>query len=141
VHITTVERLACAGHTQTITLNTGQVTAERRTGQRPYTTHQRTAPAARDGGCMFPDCDRPASWCEYHHILFWARDTGRTDLADATFLCRHHRLLLHNNGWEIRRDGTDNWLIPPPDIDHPRAPLRLHTRNRALTELLNTRTG
>ena len=32
VHITTVERLACAGPSQTFTLNTGRVTAERRTG-------------------------------------------------------------------------------------------------------------
>jgi hypothetical protein len=55
---------------------------------------------------MFPDCERPASRCEYHHI-YWARDTGRTDLADAILLCRHHHLLLHNNGSEIRRDGTD----------------------------------
>ena len=66
---------------------------------------------------MCPDCDRPASWCEYHHILFWARDTGRTDLADAILLCRHHHLLLHTKGSEIRRDNTDYWLIPPPTID------------------------
>jgi len=90
---------------------------------------------------MFPDCDRPASWFEYHHILFWARDTGRTDLADAILLCRHHHLLLHTKGSEIRRDNTDYWLIPPPTIDHPRTPIRLHTRSRALTELLNKRTG
>ena len=93
---------------------------------------------------MFPDCDRPASWFEYHHILFWARDTGRTDLADLAdgiLLCRHHHLLLHTKGSEIRRDNTDYWLIPPPTIDHPRTPLRLHTRSRALTELLNKRTG
>jgi hypothetical protein len=90
---------------------------------------------------MFPDCERPASRCEYHHINHWARDTGRTDLADAILLCRHHHLLLHNKGCEIHRDNTDYWLIPPPTIDHPRTPLRLHTRSRALTELLNTRTG
>jgi hypothetical protein len=110
--------------------------------QRLYTTQQRTALAARHGGCMFPDCDRPASWFECHHILFWARNTDRTDiLADGTFLCRHHHLLLHNNGWEIRRNGTGYWLIPPPTIDHPRTPLRLHSHSRALTELLDKRTG
>ena len=71
---------------------------------------------------MFPDCDRPASWFEYHHILFWARDTGRTDLADladAILLCRHHHLLLHTKGSEIRRDNTDYWLIHhPPSTTH-----------------------
>jgi hypothetical protein len=90
---------------------------------------------------MFPDCDRPASWFECHHILFWARNTDRTDLADGTFLCRHHHLLLHNNGWEIRRNGTGYWLIPLPSIDHLRTPLRLHSHSRALTELLDKRTG
>ena len=30
---------------------------------------QRTALAVRDGGCVFPDCSRPLSWCEAHHLV------------------------------------------------------------------------
>jgi hypothetical protein len=73
--------------------------------------------------------------------MFWARDTGGTDLADGILLCRHHHLLLHNNGWEIHHHDTTYWLIPPPDVDHLRTPIRMHTRSRAVTELLGKRTG
>lgn len=141
VHITTVERLACAGATQTIRIDGNGSPLDVGREHRLYTKQQRTALAARDGGCMFPGCDRPPSWCECHHIMFWARDTGRTDLADGILLCRHHHLLLHNNGWEIYRHDSTYWLIPPPDIDHLRTPIRMHSRSRALTELLGKRTG
>jgi uncharacterized membrane protein YgcG len=134
VNITTVERLACSGATQTIKLNRDGTPLDVGREQRLYTKQQRTALAIRDGGCMFPGCNRPPSWCECHHIMFWARDHGGTDLADGILLCRHHHLLLHNNGWEIRRDGTDYWLIPPPDIDRERKPIRMRSRNRALTD-------
>jgi hypothetical protein len=29
---------------------------------------QRAALALRDRGCPFPNCDRPTSWCDAHHI-------------------------------------------------------------------------
>jgi hypothetical protein len=141
IGIATVERLACAGRTQTITLDRDGSPLDVGREQRLYTKQQRTALAVRDGGCMFPDCDRPPSWCECHHITHWVRDHGRTDLADGILLCRHHHLLLHNNGWEIQRRDTEYWLIPPPGIDHLRTPIRIHTRSRALTELLGRRIG
>jgi hypothetical protein len=133
--------LACAGATQTIRIDGNGSPLDVGREHRLYTKQQRTALAARDGGCMFPGCDRPPSWCECHHIMFWARDTGGTDLADGILLCRHHHLLLHNNGWEIHRHDTTYWLIPPPDIDHLRTPIRMHSRSRAHTELLRKRTG
>jgi len=112
VSIETVERLACAGSVLEITTRDGQPIDVGRE-QRLYTRRQRIALAARDGGCRWPDCDRPPSWTEAHHIHHWARDGGRTDVADGVLLCRHHHLLVHNNHWEIERRGSDYWLIPP----------------------------
>src|SRR3712207_7604787 len=65
----------------------------------------------RDGGCLWPGCDRPPAWCEAHHINQWKRDHGRTDIADGVLLCKHHHLLLHNNGWDIVREGGTYTLI------------------------------
>ena len=88
--------------------------------QRLFTHRQRVALAERDGGCRFDGCERPPSWCEAHHIRPWG-EGGRTDIANGILLCRHHHLLVHDNGWIIRRDphpdpggGGNGWVIEPP---------------------------
>lgn len=63
---------------------------------RLFTRRQRTGLAVRDGGCRFPGCDRPPSWTEAHHIDYWGRDEGETNLADGILLCRLHHLLVHD---------------------------------------------
>jgi hypothetical protein len=35
----------------------------------------------RDKGCRHPGCDRPAAWCDAHHIIEWQHG-GRTNLAN-----------------------------------------------------------
>jgi hypothetical protein len=103
---------------------------------RLFTTNQKLALAARDGGCLWPGCDRPPSWTEAHHINQWARDGGQTDIDDGVLLCRFHHLLLHNNHWEIERRGDEYWLVPPADIDREQRPRRLRSKSAALRDLL-----
>ncbi|MEB0266073.1 HNH endonuclease signature motif containing protein [Cryobacterium sp. 10I5] len=84
--------------------------------QRTFSPAQRAALALRDGGCMWPGCDRPPSWTETHHIQHWTDDAGETNLADGILLCRSDHLRLHNEHWHITRDHTGQyWLTPPPD--------------------------
>lgn len=90
--------------------------------ERLFTDRQKALLAVRDGGCMDPDCTRPPSWTEAHHIDHWHRDGGRTDLADGILLCRRDHLRYHNQGWEVRRDGSTYWLIPPPGVDPEQTP-------------------
>ncbi len=123
VSIATAKRHACTVGGIPIEFDTdGQVVNVGR-AQRLFTTRQRIGLAARDGGCRFPDCDRPPSWCEAHHIDEWLRDRGSTDIADGVLLCRHHHLLVHNNGWKVHRDGADYYVTPPPSIDRDRRPV------------------
>ncbi|UTT63815.1 HNH endonuclease signature motif containing protein [Microcella humidisoli] len=154
VSIATVERLACSTGTVTLTVdghpdNAGQPLNLGRE-RRLFSRAQRVALAARDGGCRWPGCERPPSWCEAHHIEHWQRDGGRTDVADGILLCRHHHLLAHNNGWEIRRDGPRYLLVPPddgrgPEIERVRdrrsdeieRVREMPTRSRALLDALN----
>ncbi|GAA1800928.1 HNH endonuclease [Agromyces neolithicus] len=103
--------------------------------ERLFTAKQKTILAVRDGGCLDPDCTRPPSWCEAHHIDHWARDDGRTDLADGILLCRRDHLRHHNQGWEVRRDGTTYWLIPPPGIDPEQTPRLM--RPKTPTDIIN----
>jgi len=106
--------------------------------QRLFTPRQRTGLAVRDGGCLWPGCDRPPSWCEAHHINQWKRDLGRTDIADGVLLCKHHHLLLHNNGWDITRDGGSYTLVSPRSISPTREGRHLTTKSRAVQDW-NTR--
>ena len=109
VSIATAARHACDAGIQPIVV--GDVLRLGR-AQRLYTSQQRMVLSARDGGCRFPGCDRPPSWCEAHHIVPWSSG-GRTDLDDGMLLCRHHHLLIHNNGWQITRRGAEYWVAPP----------------------------
>lgn len=120
----TVRRLLCGG-TQTPILigSTGQPLDVGRS-QRLFTARQKVALSARDGGCRWPGCERPPSWCEAHHIDQWKRDQGLTDVEAGILLCRHHHLLLHDQGWSIVRacSSSEYKLVPPATVDpHQRA--------------------
>jgi hypothetical protein len=102
---------------------------------RLFSTRQREALAVRDGGCRFPDCDRPPSWTEAHHGIHW-KDGGPTDIESGILLCRFHHHLVHDNGWGIRPDPEHGFVaIPPPDVDPQRTPLPMPSRSRALARL------
>lgn len=156
----TVDRSLCEGDSIEIImtpdgtpLNLGRTT-------RLYTQRQREALAARDGGCLWPGCDRPPAFTEAHHTRQWKRDKGKTDVNDGCLLCRFHHMQLHNNGWEIQRipderirgdrnrdhrirddrtrdDSAQNrfWLIPPRAVDPSRTPVRLESKSTLMHHL------
>jgi hypothetical protein len=126
VSIATVERQICTTGYIPILFDENQPVDVGR-NQRLFTTRQRIALAARDGGCLFPGCDRPPTWCEAHHITPW-RHGGSTDIADGVLLCRHHHLLVHNNGWRITRTGGDYLLVPPRSIDPDQTPIAMPSK-------------
>ncbi|MFD3448668.1 DUF222 domain-containing protein [Microbacteriaceae bacterium 4G12] len=134
VSIATIRREVCATGTVAVVLDDDGQCVNVGREQRLFTTRQRIGLAVRDGGCMWPGCDRPPSWCEAHHINQWKRDHGKTDIADGVLLCKHHHLLLHNNGWDIRRTGGHYTLIPPRSISPNREARRLGTRSRAVQD-------
>jgi hypothetical protein len=58
-----LEEYLCEGGTLGILFkNDGSMNLGRE--QRLFTTRQRTALGVRDGGCRFPGCNKPPSWCE-----------------------------------------------------------------------------
>ena len=81
---------------------------------RLYTAKQRVALALRDGGCRWKHCDRPASYCEAHHIDGWSEKAGRTDIDRGILLCRFHHMQLHHGRWRITRDGLADFELHDP---------------------------
>ncbi len=136
VSIETVERMTCSGSTQHLAFDSSGQPLDLGREQRFFSRRQRRALAARDGGCRFPGCERPASWTEAHHVQFWSRDNGNTDIVDGILLCRHHHLLLHNNHWEINYAASRYWLIPPPDIEPGRTPIEMPSKSPAWHALM-----
>jgi len=128
----TVARLACGGSESIVLADDGRVLALGR-AQRFFTRRQRRVLAVRDGGCLWPGCERPPSWTEAHHIRRWV-DGGRTDVDDGVLLCRHHHLRVHDEGWRIVRLGGRYRLEAPPGSG--RANVMLDTKSRAVRELL-----
>ncbi|CAN5417889.1 hypothetical protein BH10ACT6_BH10ACT6_03610 [soil metagenome] len=117
ISIETAQRHICQAGAIPVMFDTdGQIVNVGRE-QRLFTRRQRIGIAARDGGCRFMGCTRPPSWCEAHHIEQWHRDRGRTDIANGILLCRHHHLLVHNNGWKISRAGAEYSFVPPRSLD------------------------
>lgn len=119
-----VRRLACDLQVIPAVLDSSSAVLDWGRDKRGFTRAQKLAIGLRDGGCAC--CGAPASWTEVHHIRWWKRHGGRTDLSNGVLLCTacHHR--LHDDGWEIRIDGVGIdakvWFIPPPWIDPDRTP-------------------
>ena len=102
--------------------------------QRIFSPAQRAALAVRDGGCMWPGCDRPPAWTETHHLQHW-KDDGPTDLDQGILLCRADHLRLHNEHWHITRDNTGrHWLTPPRELALDQEPIRLTSKNPLLRD-------
>jgi hypothetical protein len=133
--IATAERHICSAGTVPVLFDGKQVIDVGRE-LRLYNTRQRIGLAARDGGCRFPGCDRPPSWCEAHHINEWQRDNGRTSIEDGVLLCRHHHLLVHNNGWRVTRNGDEYFLVPPAREDPLQRAIPAPSKSAALRQLV-----
>lgn len=131
ISVSTARRMAAGGEIISCVFGgPGQILDWGRT-RRLFSRSQRLALLERDGGCAM--CGAPPGQVKVHHIRWWARDAGPTDLANGVCLCEscHHR--IHDNGWEIRIDGIGIsarvWFIPPPHVDPDRTP-RLGGRAR-----------
>jgi hypothetical protein len=88
-------RLACdAGISRIITNGASEpLDVGRRTRTIPAAI--RRALVLRDGGCVIAGCDRPARWCDGHHIVHWV-DGGPTSLKNLELLCRRHHRMTHD---------------------------------------------
>ncbi|GED98350.1 HNH endonuclease signature motif containing protein [Gordonia crocea] len=125
----TAREIACGSSEVTALITADSVPLDAKRTQRFVTGTLRKALEARDGGCQFPGCGRPPSWCEGHHIQHWA-DGGETNLKNTVLLCSlHHHTYVHGKGWNIQI-GFDGhpWFQSPEGGDW----IRCHNR-RTLT--------
>jgi Domain of unknown function (DUF222) len=123
----TARRLACDCGLIPMVLGAASEPLDVGRKQRLVTPAIRRALEVRDGGCRFPGCDRPVSWCDAHHLRHWVHD-GETSIWNMILLCRRHHVLVHECGWSIHLDhhaGTVTATDPRGKqldlVSHPRA--------------------
>ena len=81
--------------------------------ERCFSWAQRLALALRDGGCVWPGCNAPPSWCQAHHVIEWSKG-GPTNIDNGVLLCSAHHHMLHASEFEMRMiDGLPHLLAPP----------------------------
>lgn len=116
VSATTVSELACDAGVQKVLLGgDGEVLA---LGPRVryFTGSQRKALAVRDGGCVWPHCTAPPSWCDAHHVTEY--DTGGpTTVDNGALLCSAHHHMLHSSEFIMRMIRGKPMLLAPPWLD------------------------
>jgi hypothetical protein len=110
---------ACCGGIQSLVIDRDGRIIELGSPNRTFSGQQRRAITARDGGCIIPGCQSPATWCEIHHVIPHAQG-GPTHVDNGVPLCWWHHRTIETSGWEIRMvDGLPE-VRPPASIDSTR---------------------
>lgn len=111
--IEAVKDLICAGGTQEVVLSREGRILRLGVPDRCFTPAQRRAITLRDGGCIIPGCQIPASWSEIHHVIPDVAG-GPTHTDNGVLLCWFHHRTLASSGWLIRMvNGVPQVMAPP----------------------------
>jgi hypothetical protein len=81
--------------------------------RRDPTPTQRRELWRRDRHCRFPGC-RNATFVNPHHLQWWKRDRGKTDLDNLALLCEHHHGLVHSKAWQLSGDANGDLTFVGP---------------------------
>jgi len=109
----TVQRLACDASIRRVLLGPTSAVIDVGRARRVPSPAARAALRVRDRGCVWPGCDRPASWTTAHHVLHWGHG-GVTEIPNLVLLCHRHHWSVHEGGWQVvRTEGRQVLAIPP----------------------------
>ena len=113
-----IERLACDCNVTRILLGADSCVIDVGRSRRTISPATRKALNARDKGCRWPGCDRPATYAAGHHLAHWIRG-GTTDMPNLVLLCYRHHWMVHEGGWQLVRADGDRMLAIPPTMQGP----------------------
>jgi hypothetical protein len=112
----TVRRLGCDATVARVVFDSASAVLDVGRARRVPGPAARRALRVRDEGCVWPGCDRPASWSQAHHLTHWAQG-GSTDLENLVSICRAHHWKVHEGGWRLIRTGDGMVVVPPVPLD------------------------
>ncbi len=109
----TVERMACDCSVVRVLLGTDSTVIDVGRSTPKVSPAMRKGLQARDGGCRWPGCERPACWSQAHHFRHWI-EGGPTKLDNLVLLCYHHHRKVHEGGWQLVKCDDGKLLAIPP---------------------------
>ena len=82
--------------------------------RRTVNRKQRRALRAMHRTCGHPGCTVPFESCRIHHVRWWTRDHGPSDIDNLLPLCEGHHHLVHEGGWNLTMtpDRVATWTRP-----------------------------
>jgi len=108
----TVERWACDCSVTRVLMQDSVVIDVGRS-KRVISGPTKRALRARDGHCVWPGCDRPASWSDGHHLVHWIHG-GTSDLDNLVLLCHRHHRMVHEDNWQIAKTDDGRVMAVAP---------------------------
>lgn len=112
--IESVKRLCCDSHAVVITEDDkGEPLSIGRKTRIVPAAIQRALRARDNNCCTFPGC-RNRRYLHSHHVEHWSNG-GETSLKNLMLLCTRHHTLVHEGGFRIEKDFSDNWYFVRPD--------------------------
>jgi hypothetical protein len=120
VPVSTVRRLCCDAEIIPVVLGTDGVPLDMGRSIRTANRHQRRALRTMYRTCAHPDCTVAFSRCTAHHVRWWWKHTGPTDIENMIPLCDRHHHLVHEGGWTLTMtpDRVTTWTRPDGIIAH-----------------------
>src|SRR5881398_2077109 len=118
-----VQRLACDCSVTRVLLSQDSLVVDVGRSKRLVDGALRKSLAIRDKHCRWPACERPASWCDGHHLVHWI-EGGETNLDNCVLLCKRHHRLVHEGGWQLikTQEGEVVSIAPTITFGLPRGP-------------------
>ncbi len=108
-----MRRLACdASLVIALDDDVGHTMYEGRARRIPTATQRREI-WRRDRHCRFPGCTN-SIFVNPHHLKWWLRDRGPTDIDNLALLCEHHHHLVHKDGWTCSGDPNSELTFVGP---------------------------
>src|SRR3989441_1664631 len=95
----TVERWACDSSLTRVLLQDSIVIDVSR-AEPTIRGPKRRALNARDRHCQWPACERTASHCDGHHLVY-VMHGGGDELENLILLCTRHHRMVHESGWQL----------------------------------------
>jgi hypothetical protein len=118
--ISTVRRLCCDAEILPAVLGADGEVLDQGRSRRTANRSQRRALQSMHRGCAFPGCTVGFSACRMHHIRWWWKHRGPTDLDNLLPLCERHHHFVHEGGWSLTMtpDRVATWTRPDGGVHH-----------------------